>query len=362
MAYRFVDPAPFMPDWRQRVMVPGHPAMHRVVTGRVQRCNKDVAIAFINPMPQGQLDFDVIRETLSQFLHVQMRMPTQSIQPCPYGQAYVTFSHMSHRDFLINNGPRQFGNVHISFTTHDRAWNNRTTIFTHEVWLLLIGLNLDLWSYSLVEKAVSQFGKLIVWEEDHNYMGRTLVKARVSALDAVPWFMNFSEGEDPESDSWTVQTEIIMTRMLGAVPQDEDFPPKDLDDVDPNHFHFHGFGQPGQGPPAPDNEPGPDAHAPNQFNADLANPAWAPWGGQNAGSQVAANLVGAEVNTPQPQFQPEVPPEMQVVQAAKPDPLPAIEEVVQAQDNENQLLEEAVIDQDEVLAMDEATDSDDEFN
>jgi len=60
MAFRFVDPAPFMPAWGQRVMVPGCPALHRVVTGRVQRRNNDVAIAFIHPLPQGQLDFEVI--------------------------------------------------------------------------------------------------------------------------------------------------------------------------------------------------------------------------------------------------------------------------------------------------------------
>jgi hypothetical protein len=193
MAYRFVDPTPFMPEWGQRVMVPGHPVMHCVITGRIQRRNNDVAIAFIHPLPQNQMDFDVIHDTLAEFLNVQMCMPYQAIQPCPFGQAYVTFSHMSHRDYLINSGPLQFGNFHVSFIAHDRAWNNRTAVYTHEVWLLLIGLNLDLWSYSLVDKAVSQFGKLIVWEEDHNHMGRTLVKARVTGLDAIPWFLNFSE-------------------------------------------------------------------------------------------------------------------------------------------------------------------------
>lgn len=227
------------------IMVPGRPRVHRVVMGRIQKRNNDVAIAFIHPMPQEQMDFEAIKETLEDYLHVQMRIPTHEIQACPFGQVYVTFSHMYHRDFLINAGPRPFGNVHISFVAHGRGWNNRTTLYTHEAWLLLIGLNLDLWSYSLVEKAVSKFGKLIVWEEDHNHMGRTLAKVRVVGLDAVPWFLNFSEGEDPESDSWTVQTEIIMTRLLGALPQDEDFPPEDPDDVDPNHFDFFGFGQPG---------------------------------------------------------------------------------------------------------------------
>jgi hypothetical protein len=135
--------------------------------------------------------------------------------------------------------------------------------------LLLLGRNLDLWSYALIDKAVSQFGKLIVWEEDHNHMSRALVKARVTSLDAIPWFLNFSEGEDPESDSWTVQTEIIMARMLGAMPQDENFPPDDPDDVNPNAFDFFGFGQPGQGPPPPPGQ--------NVNQANVADPAWDPW-------------------------------------------------------------------------------------
>lgn len=259
MAYRFIDPTPFMPEWGQRVMVPGRPVMHRVVTGRVQRRNNDVAIAFIYLLPQEQMEFAAIRETLEEYIHVQMHIPTFDIQPCPFGQAYVTFSHLYHRDFLINAGPRAFGNLHISFVAHDKGWNNRTAVYTHEVWLLVIGLNLDLWSYSIVEKAISKFGKLIAWEEDHNHKGRSLIKARVTGLDEVPWFLNFSEGEEPESDSWTCQTEIIMTRLLGAMAQDEDFPPEDPEDIDPNHFHFFGFGQPGQGPPPP---PGPNANAP----------------------------------------------------------------------------------------------------
>jgi hypothetical protein len=75
MVYRFVDPASFMPEWGQRVMVPGHPTVHRVVTRRLQKRNDDVAIAFIHPLPQGQMNFDVILDTLAEYLNVQMRMP-----------------------------------------------------------------------------------------------------------------------------------------------------------------------------------------------------------------------------------------------------------------------------------------------
>jgi hypothetical protein len=70
-------------------------------------------------------------------------------------------------------------------------------------------------------------------------MARALVKVRVSGLDEIPWFFNFSEGET--SDSWTVQCEIISATMLGAQAQDEDFPPDDPEDLDPNHFDLENF-------------------------------------------------------------------------------------------------------------------------
>ena len=91
-----------------------------------------------------------------------------NIEPYPFGQAYIRFNYMHHRDMLINSGPHHYGNTTISFIPHNKAWNNRSTTMTHEVWFALIGLNLDTWSHALVDKAVSEFGKLIVWEEDHD--------------------------------------------------------------------------------------------------------------------------------------------------------------------------------------------------
>jgi hypothetical protein len=85
MTYRFVDPRPFMPPLAQRVMIPGRPAMMRVVTGRVHEQNNDVAIARLYPLPQEQLNFQDIRNLLQEFLHVHMGIPILSIQPCPYG-------------------------------------------------------------------------------------------------------------------------------------------------------------------------------------------------------------------------------------------------------------------------------------
>lgn len=113
---------------------------------------------------------------------------------------------------------------------------------------MLLGLDFNLWTQPLLEKAVFSFGQLLIWEEDHFYMSRAIIKVRVSDLDEIPWFFVFSEGTDFESDSWTVQCEVLHIRMLGSAAQDEDLPPGD-DDFDPNNFFYYGFGQFGQGPP-----------------------------------------------------------------------------------------------------------------
>lgn len=200
------------------MMIQGRPLMQRVVTGRIQRQHNDLAIATFNPLPEHQLDFDTIRNVLVDFLSVQHQFPYETIQPCPFGQAYVKFTYMHQRDLLIQNSPIPYGNGTISFIPHDRAWNNRTTIMTHDVWMVLIGLNMDLWSHALVDKAVSEFGKLIVWEEDYQNISRVYFRARFCGLDSIPWFFNFTEGLAPSSDSWSVQCEVFQATLLGGLP------------------------------------------------------------------------------------------------------------------------------------------------
>lgn len=69
MAFRFIDPAPFMPVGAQRQMINGRPLMRRVVVGHVPERNNDLAIATLNPMPQGPVNFMDIRNILEDFLH-----------------------------------------------------------------------------------------------------------------------------------------------------------------------------------------------------------------------------------------------------------------------------------------------------
>lgn len=85
MAFRFVDPTPFLPHGSQRMMIDGRPTMRRVVIGHVAPRNNDLAIAVLQPLPQGQVNFMDIRNILDDFLHNHAAVGYRMMQPCPFG-------------------------------------------------------------------------------------------------------------------------------------------------------------------------------------------------------------------------------------------------------------------------------------
>ncbi|KAG2538585.1 hypothetical protein PVAP13_9NG380500, partial [Panicum virgatum] len=258
MAYQFIDPIPFLPRGCTRIHVEGRNTMSRAVLGAPRRHNSDLAIIAIEPLPDAQVSFQSIRE-----------LGFRSIQPCPYGQAFVRLNYYHDRDTLIQSSPHNYGNYQISFRAHNRGWNNRTTVMNYDVWLMLLGFNIDYWEHKNVEKAISEFGKLLIWEEDPANLARVIVKARVVDLTEIPWFLVCSEGENFERDSWTALCEILQVDMLGGGPPPEDDPPNGPDDIQPNLSEFFGFGQPGHGP---NNQNGLGPHAnPPQVGNDVPN-------------------------------------------------------------------------------------------
>lgn len=121
MAYQLVDPAPFMPQGAQRLIIPNRPLMKKVHTGVIQARSNDLAIAIFNPAPLQAVNFEDIRNVLVDFLTVQNDFPYTTIQRCPYGQAYVRFAYHHHRDFLIHGSPHQVDGGFVSFIPHNRA-------------------------------------------------------------------------------------------------------------------------------------------------------------------------------------------------------------------------------------------------
>lgn len=83
---------------------------------------------------------------------------------------------------------------------------------------MLLGFNVDHWNNHMVDKALSDWGSLITWEEDPNNLARIMVKAIVADLTEIPWFIYCSESEKFEGDTWVTQCEIVQASMLGAAP------------------------------------------------------------------------------------------------------------------------------------------------
>lgn len=163
--------------------------MSRVILGGPRWNQSNVAIASIEPLPLQQVSFQSIREILDDFLRVRRRVGVHSIQPCHLGQAYVRFHFVHEKDFLIGGGPHEYGQYHISFTDHDKGWNNRQITMNCKVWIMLLGFNIDYWTKADLKKAIAEFGRLIVWEEDPKYLGRIVAKIRVVDLSEIPWFL-----------------------------------------------------------------------------------------------------------------------------------------------------------------------------
>lgn len=108
----------------------------------------------------------------------------------------------------------------------------------HKVWLMFLGFNVDHWDNKMVDKALSDWGSLVTWEEDPNCLAQIMVKAKLVALDEILWFIFCSENDEFEGETWVTQCEILQSTMLGAPPPDEDEPPHDPHDLNPHLFDF----------------------------------------------------------------------------------------------------------------------------
>lgn len=247
MAFQRSDPRPFIPENLQWLEVENRvPVARAVVAARPPLQNEDLAIVSFDHLPGNPIDFAAVDEILREFFH-ERRIHFTEIQPSTLGQALVRFAHRIDRDNLVSLGPIPFQDVHISFTEHNKGRNWRRAYFNTEVWLMLMEFPADYWEHGHIQNALSSFGKLLHWRNDRSRLVRLILKARVLDLQSVPQFIVLSDTVGLESDSWTVQCEILQSRLLGAGPQDEDPMPVNPIPVGAP-FDFFGLGQPGNGP------------------------------------------------------------------------------------------------------------------
>lgn len=67
--------------------------------------NENLAIVTINPLSGNPINFGAVRGVIRDFLHLEMRVQFEDIQPTSLGQALVRLSHTYIRDMLVEDSP-----------------------------------------------------------------------------------------------------------------------------------------------------------------------------------------------------------------------------------------------------------------
>jgi hypothetical protein len=218
--------------------------MTRAVARRQPPLHEDWAILTIQPLPQHEVHFPVVKEIVREFLVQHKGVRVRDIQRSHLGQVLVRFEHIYDRESLVALSPHPYGDAYFSFSKHNEGRNWRLMEYNRECWLMLLGFPLDFWTTDHIQHAIASFGRVLTWEDDSSNLTRLLVKARVRNLEDVPRHIVFTETEGFVGQSWTVQCEIIHQTMLGCQPADEDLvSDEDPMDMEPP-FDFFGLGQP----------------------------------------------------------------------------------------------------------------------
>lgn len=244
MAFQRADPRPFIPNTFQWVDIPNREFVSRAVAPvRPPANNEDLAIVTFNPLPGNALSFNQVRNTVRDCL-VQLRVVPRGIYPCHLGQAFVRFHHAYERDNLVLQSPLDFGHVQLSFIKHNEGRNWRRVEYNEECWMMLLGMPNDYKTERHIYNAVSDFSRMILWEESDDFPGRILVRARVQSVESVPQFIVYSDPWNPNGHSWTVQCEVVQHMQQGQQPPEEDPVPNELELEAFVPYDFFGYGQP----------------------------------------------------------------------------------------------------------------------
>jgi hypothetical protein len=213
MAYRRVDPEPFLPPGFSASVVLHREIMARSVTRRLPPLDEDWAIISIQPLPDHEITFPAVRDVVREYLVEHRRLGVRDIQRSHLGQVLVQFSSVLERDNLVLLGPML-----------PSLLSGITMLGIIEPFSLIGNVGLCCWvslwitvhQNIYLQAAIGSFGRLILWEEDRRNVYRTLLRVRVTSLEEVPQFIVFSEADGFIGDSWTVQCEIIQQTLLGS--------------------------------------------------------------------------------------------------------------------------------------------------
>lgn len=139
-----------MPPSFERVDIQGRDQMVRAVISRLVSRHEDFAIVSIEPLPEEQVTFTAIRNTIIGFLEGHEGVRVANIQPSTLGQALVKFEYLYDRDRFVNASSHDFNGFRFWIVKHNEGRNYRGVEFNRECWLMLMGFPLDYWNINSI--------------------------------------------------------------------------------------------------------------------------------------------------------------------------------------------------------------------
>ncbi|KQK08884.2 hypothetical protein BRADI_2g44843v3 [Brachypodium distachyon] len=198
---------------------PQHGRYH--IRGQIERANEDVAIVTLNPPPHPDDPFAVTRGIISHFVGEHLHLRVEHLHRCSLGHAYIRMNSTADKDWLVQHSPMVHNGISFSVTEHNRGTNWRGFTYNQEVWLMLLGYHLDLWSAEHLANVVSEWGKMILWDRSLSNMNRIILKVKVANVTMIPYSILLSHGADFQGPVF-----ILSSSLLGVIPPDEQDPPE----------------------------------------------------------------------------------------------------------------------------------------
>jgi hypothetical protein len=144
----------------------------------------DWAIATLTPAPS-QHHAEIIQGMITEQLQ-QIGLEVRTMSKCAMGSALVRFATVTDRDATVNLSPIFVGDSVLRFVAQDHGINRRSTLMTHDVWLMLVNYPLECWDLDCIIKTLVPYGRFLVWNKDLSDRARILVKIRAYNVDTLP--------------------------------------------------------------------------------------------------------------------------------------------------------------------------------
>ncbi|CAN6311658.1 unnamed protein product [Urochloa humidicola] len=219
-----VDPRPFAP--RGFEVVPYDPAapplrLYAYIDGCYDKSNEDVAIAILYPTVAKE-DFNLMAREMRIYFDQVHGVRGLEIQPCPIGEAFVTFSSSLERECFLNN-VWEFGEYQMHLIKHYEGVNARAHDLDREAWVMLLNFPLDLRQANHLAKAVAGFGLLSHWHQT-NYKARVVVKVYLNDGARIPQAVTMTLGSQPRARSSSFQVYSLRQKDVTFLPDEDPIP------------------------------------------------------------------------------------------------------------------------------------------